>query len=1044
LKLAYQALITSRDTSIDRICLVAETEIWRLHGPTASEKPVPFRSLVDWFDDVGRDFPGNVAICDETDRLSYTAVREQSLRVADFLYRHGLGGQRKVAVLMRRGIELPVILLGILRSNSVLIPLDYNQPAERIRNIIRDAQADCIIVDALCKHDFQDCTTAFTAEQVLDEHDATDAQPQTRQTQSQAQLQSPENSNAPAINPIEPVNTVIPGNQTDQTHTPPIQAADTAYIIFTSGSTGKPKGVVVSHGALNAYLGWAAGYYKLQEPHEPIVMPLHTSIGFDMTVTSLFLPITGGGMLKVFSEAEATPQANALSLLQVMSDPELNTVKLTPSHIALLEGIQSPSTSIKQLIVGGEDLKSNTARYAYELFEKNIRIINEYGPSEATVGCITQDWNEQFDCLSVPIGLPIDGMSAYVLDEHQLPQLEGMPGELYLSGQSLADGYWRNDRDTERSFIDNPWDTNGRMYRTGDLVRVENQRLVYLGRKDTQIKRSGYRIELSEIESTLAMHPEVKDCAVVFESSTRAPHGNAYTSDNETHCKLCGLSSRHPQGVLNNDELCEICASYLPNKARINEYFRNNDELATLVENIKRNATGNYDAVVLLSGGKDSTYSIARLVDMGLKVYAFSLDNGFISDQAKDNINRVCKTLDIDHVYGTTQHMNDIFVDSLNRYSNVCHGCFKTIYTLAMQFAEEQGINTIFTGLSRGQLFETRLNNELFADNSLPLVKIDEMVQSARLQYHAFPDAANRLLAVDSVNSGVLPEKIDIVDFYRYCHVELSDMMHYLKTRVGWVRPPDTGRSTNCLINDVGIHVHAIEQGFHNYSLPYSWDVRLGHKQRDEALEELDDDIDIARVNTILNTIGYQPVNKVSAPDALVAFVASSDNLGREELLTWASTRLPFYMQPDSIEFIHSMPLNANGKIDRKRLAPDEKSSEEKPPNINLSSFEQSVADIWQPYLTTELTHKESNFFKSGGDSLSAIRCVVALRKKGYAVEPADLFRNPTLKAFTALLESSVNKISDTNTVNTSKFSTLNQKQQEKLQKILGKNRSNP
>ena len=101
--------------------------------------------------------------------------------------------------------------------------------------------------------------------------------------------------------------------------------------------------------------------------------------------------------------------------------------------------------------------------------------------------------------------------------------------------------------------------------------------------------------------------------------------------------------------------------------------------LQELVDTIKANRRGKYDAVVLLSGGKDSTYAISRLVDSGLKVYAFSLDNGFISDQAKANISAVCSFLNIDHHYASSEHMNDIFADSLNRYSNVCHGCFKTI-----------------------------------------------------------------------------------------------------------------------------------------------------------------------------------------------------------------------------------------------------------------------------------------------------------------------------------------------------------------------------
>ena len=118
--------------------------------------------------------------------------------------------------------------------------------------------------------------------------------------------------------------------------------------------------------------------------------------------------------------------------------------------------------------------------------------------------------------------------------------------------------------------------------------------------------------------------------------------------------------------------------------------------------------------MMLYSGGKDSSYALCRLVEMGLKVYAFTLDNGFISEEAKDNIRRVTEQLGVPVEFATTPAMNAIFRDSLTHFSNVCQGCFKTIYTLALQRAREEGVAFIVTGLSRGQIFETRLH-DLFA-----------------------------------------------------------------------------------------------------------------------------------------------------------------------------------------------------------------------------------------------------------------------------------------------------------------------------------------
>jgi tRNA(Ile)-lysidine synthase TilS/MesJ len=124
---------------------------------------------------------------------------------------------------------------------------------------------------------------------------------------------------------------------------------------------------------------------------------------------------------------------------------------------------------------------------------------------------------------------------------------------------------------------------------------------------------------------------------------------------------------------------------------------------------------------MLYSGGKDSTYSLCRLVDMGLRVRAFTLDNGFISEEAKENIRRVTETLGVPVEFATTPAMAAIFRDSLMRFSNVCNGCFKTLYTLSLERARALGIPIIVTGLSRGQMFETRLSAEMFEGGAAPI-----------------------------------------------------------------------------------------------------------------------------------------------------------------------------------------------------------------------------------------------------------------------------------------------------------------------------------
>ena len=251
-------------------------------------------------------------------------------------------------------------------------------------------------------------------------------------------------------------------------------------------------------------------------------------------------------------------------------------------------------------------------------------------------------------------------------------------------------------------------------------------------------------------------------------------------------------------------------------------------------------------------------YQLVR--EYGVRPLVFTLDNGYISDDALDNVRSACADLGVDLHIASTPHMNAIFVDSLQRHCNVCDGCYKTIYTLSMSLAREHGIDTIITGLARGQLFETRLA-DTFAAREFDPDEIDAWIMEARKAYHHIDDAVYELLETDLFDDESIFDDIGFVDFYRYVDVDLDEVYDYLTNQTVWVRPADTGRSTNCLINDVGIYVHTTTRGYHNYALPYSWDVRLGHKRREAAMDELDDDIDLDRVRHILDEIGYpEPV----------------------------------------------------------------------------------------------------------------------------------------------------------------------------------------
>ena len=464
-----------------------------------------------------------------------------------------------------------------------------------------------------------------------------------------------------------------------------------------------------------------------------------------------------------------------------------------------------------------------------------------------------------------------------------------------------------------------------------------------------------------------------------------------------------------PGTTYDAEGVCNVCRAYETYAEKAETYFKTPDDLKKIVEQMKAARAGDYDCLVMLSGGKDSTFMLYQLCALGLKPLVFTLDNGFISDEAKTNINRVVRALGVDHVYGTTPHMNAIFVDSLKRYANVCNGCFKTLYTLTVNLAQEKRIGYIVTGLSRGQFFETRLTADVFEREDFHPDKLDALVLEARKAYHRRPDAVACHLDVEVFRGDGVFDHIQFIDFYRYWSVPLAEMHDFLRTRTPWRRPSDTGRSTNCLINDLGIFVHKKQRGFHNYALPYSWDVRLGQKTREEAMAELDDAIDETRVGKLMADIGYQMTAvEETTIDRIAAWYASDKPLTSSELRAYLSTDLPDYMLPAHFVRVERLPLTSNGKVDRNRLpsvsnAQVEQTAAALPPRTET---EKALTAIWTQLLNVKSVGIHEDFFELGAQSLLAIRAVSKIRDAfGVDVSLRNLFERPTVAGLAEVID---------------------------------------
>ncbi|GAA4231701.1 amino acid adenylation domain-containing protein [Streptosporangium album] len=476
--------------------------------------PSPVESVADLIVARARAVPDAVAVAQWDEEITYRELVARATALSAQLGALGVGPESRVGICLERRPAMVVALLGVLLAGGGYVPLDPAGPRLRLRDIAADAGLDVVVCDR---------------------------------------------AGAEAVGETGPRRVAVPGpaGPVDLAAVPACPAApdNVAYAIYTSGSTGRPKGVLVTHRNLIDYVVTWAAYTEAGQSTRALSF---ASLGFDASVLDLFVPLSVGGSVQLAGEDDRTDPAR---LERFIAGHRVDWGVITPAVLSLLDPAALPGW--RTVMCGGDAVPAELVnRWA----TAGRRFVNTYGPTETTVSPVAGELTAP-QTTPVTIGLPTRGHRCYVVDDRLRLVERGAEGELLIGGPGVTRGYLGRPALTAEAFVPDPFsgEAGARLYRTGDMVRhADDGQLVYLGRRDGQVKIRGQRIELGEVAAVLQEHPAVAQAAVeavpgpggglelvAFLTPEDAPADTGYAASRLTAAMLPGRVLRLPRLPLN-------------------------------------------------------------------------------------------------------------------------------------------------------------------------------------------------------------------------------------------------------------------------------------------------------------------------------------------------------------------------------------------------------------------------------------------------------------------------------------------------------------